>query len=74
MKDDMKWEQKSMNENLHSSGPVKGNDYTGSGIFKAGLAVAAGLIIAALARGLKKTDDFESYSEEIDEDEYSFKD
>ena len=70
MKDDMRWEQKAINESLHSTGPGKGNDYNGSGIFKAGLAIVAGLIIAALARGVRKTDDLDSYSEEIDEDEY----
>ena len=63
MKDDMRWEQKAMNENLHSTGPGRGNDYTGSGIFKAGLAIVAGLIIAALARGVRKSEDFEEYQE-----------
>lgn len=72
MKDDMRWEQKSMNENLHSTGPAKGSD-GGSGIFKAGLVIAAGLIVAALARGVKKSEDFDSYSREIDEDEYDNK-
>ena len=47
MKDDMKWEQKNVNEPMHASGPKGGP--TESGLFKAGLAVAAGLIIAALA-------------------------
>ena len=70
MKDDMRWEQKGMNENLHSTGPGRGNDYSGSGLFKAGLAIVAGLIIAALARGVKKTEDLDSYSEEIGPDEY----
>lgn len=69
MKDDMRWEQKAMNENLHSTGPSKGSD-GGSGIFKAGLVVVAGLIIAALARGVRKTEDLDSYSEEIDKEEY----
>ena len=63
MKDDMRWEQKPMNENLHSTGPGKGGDNAGSGLFKAGLAIAAGLIIAALARGVRKSDDFEEYQE-----------
>ena len=68
MKDDMKWEQKNVNEPMHASGPKGG--YTESGVFKAGLAVAAGLIIAALARGLKKSDDFEDYSKDITEDDF----
>ena len=69
MKDDMRWEQKSMNENLHTTGPKSGSD-GGGGILKAGLVIVAGLIIAALARGVKKTEDLDSYSEEIDPDEY----
>lgn len=63
MKDNMKWEQKPVNEKLQSTGPKKDGDYTNSGLFKAGLAVAAGLIIAALARGVKKSEDFEDYQD-----------
>lgn len=63
MKDDMKWEQKDVSGPAHASG-TKNGDYTDSGIFKAGLALVAGLIIAALARGLRKSDDFEEYSKE----------
>lgn len=63
MKDDMKWEQKPVNEKLHSTGSAKDGDYTNSGLFKAGLAVVAGLIIAALARGVKKSEDFEDYQD-----------
>ena len=69
MKDDMKWEQKNVSGPTSASGP-KG-DYTDSGLFKAGLAVVAGLIIAALARGLKKSDDFEDYSKDISEDDFN---
>ena len=69
MKDDMKWEQKNVNGPVHSSGRKGGP--TESGLFKAGLAVAAGLIIAALARGVKKSDDFEDYSKDINEDDFN---
>ena len=63
MKDDMRWEQKNVNEPMHTSG-TKAGDYTDSGLFKAGLAIVAGLIIAALARGVRKSDDFEEYSKD----------
>ena len=69
MKDNMKWEQKNVNEPMHASGPKGGP--TESGLFKAGLAVVAGLIIAALARGVKKSDDFEDYSKDISEDDFN---
>ena len=63
MKDDMRWEQKNVNEPMHTSG-TKAGDYTDSGLFKAGLAFAAGLIVATLAHGLRKSDDCEEYSKE----------
>ena len=63
MKDDMKWEQKPVDEKLHSTGSNKGGSYGDSGLFKAGLAVVAGLIIAALARGVRKSEDFEDYQD-----------
>lgn len=54
------WEANNESRVLHSSGPQKnGGKGTDSGdgkLMKAGLAVAAGLIIAALAKGVKNSD------------------
>lgn len=53
------WKQKGGSKKVHASSPrgsAGKSDYTENGLFKAGLAVAAGLIIAALARGVKNSD------------------
>ena len=60
MSDQTNWEPRTRKEPLHSSGPkdAKGgsSDFTESNFLKAGLVIAAGVIIAALANGLKKSD------------------
>ena len=58
MKEKTDWIQKAGKEVLHSSGPAKkSNEGSGEGgLLKAGLAIAAGLIIAALAKGVKDSD------------------
>lgn len=60
MSDKTNWEPRTRQEPLRPSGPrdrQKGTgNFTESNIFKAGLAVAAGVIIAALAKGVKDSD------------------
>ena len=54
------WEMKDKSKNLHCSSPQKGSGKTApkgdSNLMKAGLAIAAGLILAALAKGVKDSD------------------
>ena len=53
------WEMKDKSKNLHSSSPQKGGKTAPKGdsnLMKAGLAIAAGLILAALAKGVKDSD------------------
>ena len=55
MKEKTDWTPKSKSKNLKSSGSKNGD----SSLMKAGLALAAGLIIAALAKGVKDSDYFD---------------
>ncbi len=53
------WEANNESRVLHSSGPQKNGgttDNEGSNLVKAGLVIAAGIIIAALAKGVKNSD------------------
>lgn len=60
MKEKTDWTKKDKSKGLHSSEPQKRNRDNApsgdSGLLKAGLAVAAGLIVAALAKGVKDSD------------------
>ena len=63
MNEKTEWTKKDNSKQLHSSGSAaaadKKTDYMENGMFKACLAVAAGLIVAALAKGVKDSDYFE---------------
>jgi len=52
MKEKTDWTPKDKSKNLRSSTPRKED----SGLVKAGLAIAAGLIVALLAKGVKDSD------------------
>lgn len=57
MKETTEWKPKNGSKKLRSGGSGKAQRSSGdSGLMKAGLAIAAGLIIAALARGVKDSD------------------
>ncbi len=55
------WEQKNKSKDLKTSGPSgkKGTEFTESNLLKAGLVIAGGIIIAALAKGVKDSDYFD---------------
>ncbi len=53
------WTQKNGSKKLNSSVVREDKSYGDSNLLKAGLAVAAGLILAALAKGVKDSDYFD---------------
>ena len=55
MKEKTDWTPKDKSKDLKTSAPQRAD----SGILKAGLAIAAGLIIAALAKGVKDSEYFD---------------
>ena len=55
MKEKTDWTPKNKSKNLGSGTPKKED----SGLIKAGLAIAAGLIVALLAKGVKDSDYYE---------------
>ena len=56
MKEKTDWTPKDKSKNLYTSKPQTTGD---SGLLKAGLAIAAGLIVALLAKGVKDSDYYE---------------